>query len=308
MFTYNNKGPIRWSCIVAFSSICPIFISHTQRFTFRLRRKLAIRESEMIKWTWENVDAEGINFGPYTDNESNDRRAMGKPQWKWNCQDSLEYEARLIIPSRSGTKATNKMEDGYEGDEDSDYILVSTRPVWCRRIIWQGSGVFSTWRVPCCEKCSSEASEGIIQWTPLTKSDCIVDPPHKIRDHTVDPPHKIRLYSGPPSQNQGQSKELARENNSHPFKGLGCKRVDPLTGTGQGSGVFSNSSVWRVPCCQKRPSEASEGIVYLTPPHELRDRVWATKKLVREDNSLPFEYLSRKRVDPDWTASNCPQQ
>ena len=77
--------------------------------------------------------------------------------------------------------------------------------------------------------------------------DRTVDPPHKIRDHTVDPPHKIRDRTvDPPHEIRDRvqvSKELARENNSLPFKGLSCKRVDPLTGTGQGSGVFSNSSV-----------------------------------------------------------------
>ena len=37
--------------------------SHTQRLTYRLRRKLAIRESQVIKWAWENVGAKGIYFG-----------------------------------------------------------------------------------------------------------------------------------------------------------------------------------------------------------------------------------------------------
>ena len=130
--------------------------SHTKRFTFRLRRKLAIRESEMIKWTWKNVDAEEINFGPYTDEsnegatieeeatteeEANNRKAMGKPQWKWKCRTpwSMKREASdplglldlELTSKRPQTRDTSKEEDGYEGDEGSDYILVSTRPVWC---------------------------------------------------------------------------------------------------------------------------------------------------------------------------------
>ena len=87
--------------------------SHTKRFTFRLRRKLAIRESEMIKWTWKNVDAEEINFGPYTDESNegatteeeatteegaNNRKAMGEPQWKWKCRTPWSMKRKASDP------------------------------------------------------------------------------------------------------------------------------------------------------------------------------------------------------------------
>ena len=44
-------------------------ISHKQRLTYKLKRKLAIRESQVIKWAWENLDAEGIYFGPEIETE-----------------------------------------------------------------------------------------------------------------------------------------------------------------------------------------------------------------------------------------------
>ena len=60
--------------LLHFLSRCQSCHSHTQRLTYRLRRKLAIRESQVIKWAWENVGAKGIYFGSEmeTEEESDD--------------------------------------------------------------------------------------------------------------------------------------------------------------------------------------------------------------------------------------------
>ena len=66
--TTDRLQPMDISMWLAFSypqSLDPSpLISHKQRLTYKLRRKLAIRESQVIKWAWENLDAEGIYFGP----------------------------------------------------------------------------------------------------------------------------------------------------------------------------------------------------------------------------------------------------
>ena len=147
----------------AFSSIRLIFISHK-----KVHLQTQAKTGDQGKWndkiTWKNVDAEEINFGPYTDEsnegatieeeatteeEANNRKAMGKPQWKWKCRTpwSMKREASdplglldlELTSKRPQTRDTSKEEDGYEGDEDSDYIrglfgaaveyLLSTRPV-----------------------------------------------------------------------------------------------------------------------------------------------------------------------------------
>ena len=46
-------------------------------------------------------------------------------------QKASDPPGLLDLEQRPQTRDTLKEEDGYEGDEGSDYILVSTRPVWC---------------------------------------------------------------------------------------------------------------------------------------------------------------------------------
>ena len=112
----HNKGPIRWICIVhvmfAFSSIRLIFISHK-----KVHLQTQAKTGDQGKWndkiTWKNVDAEEINFGPYTDESNegatteeeatteegaNNRKAMGEPQWKWKCRTPWSMKRKASDP------------------------------------------------------------------------------------------------------------------------------------------------------------------------------------------------------------------
>ena len=56
----------------------------------------------------------------------------GNARTPWSMKRKASDPPGLLdLEQRSQTRDTSKEEDGYEGDEDSDYIVVSTRPVWC---------------------------------------------------------------------------------------------------------------------------------------------------------------------------------
>ena len=123
-------------------------ISHTQRLTYLLRRKLAIRESQVIKWAWEHLDEEGIYFGPEieTEEESDDsctgeepgpskgkgkRKASGHPSPSPASHGKGKRKAsgHPTLQQPSAKRARTSTE------EESGYFLVSMKPVWCSGII-----------------------------------------------------------------------------------------------------------------------------------------------------------------------------
>ena len=139
---------------------CPL-ISHTQRLTYLLRRKLAIRESQVIKWAWEHLDEEGIYFGPEieTEEESDDsctreepgpsRKASGHPSPSPASHRKGKRKASgHPSPSPASHRKGKRKASGHptlqqpsakrartSTEEESDYFLVSMKPVWCSGII-----------------------------------------------------------------------------------------------------------------------------------------------------------------------------
>ena len=151
-------------------------LTHTQRLTYLLRRKLAIRESQVIKWAWEHLDEEGIYFGPEieTEEESDDsctgeepgasisqgkgkrkasshpspspashgkgkRKASGHPSPSPASHGKGKRKASghpsLQQPSAKRARTSTEEEEGDQESDESDYFLVSMKPVWCSGII-----------------------------------------------------------------------------------------------------------------------------------------------------------------------------
>lgn len=129
-----------------------------------------------------------------------------------------------------------------------------------------------------------------------------------------------RSYSGPPSQNQGlysqwtpltksgtefklarswQKKTLQgfKPQKSRPtYRGLDRVQESSPTSPFEEFHVVKNAQM-------KLPRESYSG-----PLSQNQGQGLSYQEAGKRTTSLPFEDLSRKRVDPDWTVSNCPQQ